>query len=145
MVNDLYALAARMKALSAAVGPAENRLVSQVVGTIVGDLALNTPVDTSQAISNWRVGIGSPPSAKVPPHFPGKHGSTYALSSPETVKRALEALQSRKPGQTVYIANNLPYIRKLNEGSSTQQPKGFVERAIVIGRRQIRNAKLGLK
>ena len=29
-------------------------------------------------------------------------------------------------GDTIYLANNLPYIRKLEEGSSQQAPAGMV-------------------
>jgi len=109
----------------------------KVAMTIIGDLAYRTPVDTSRAISNWRVSLGSPVKDSIVPHYPGRQGSTYSASAAETVSLAKLILKSKKPGQLIYISNNLPYIRKLNEGSSTQAPAGFVERAILLGRKLI--------
>ena len=50
--------------------------------------------------------------------------------------KSLTALSSFKLGDSVYIANGLPYIRRLNDGHSTQQPEGFIEKAIQVGVRK---------
>jgi|ERR1044072_121137 hypothetical protein len=114
----------------------------RVALTIIYELAYRTPVDTSQAISNWQVTLGAPASNTILPHYPGKFGSTYSASAAETVSIARLVLKTKKPGQAIFISNNLPYIKKLNDGSSTQAPAGFIERAILLGRKQLSNAKV---
>jgi hypothetical protein len=44
-------------------------------------------------------------------------------------------LTNKKPGQSIYVQNNASYIKRLNEGSSTQAPAGFVEAAILFARK----------
>lgn len=142
MAKTLLDLAARMDRLAASVEPAASALASSIAQTIVGDLAFRTPVDTSKALSNWVVTFEAPNSGNVDPHFPGKGGSTYRQSAQETITQARNVLQNKKPGQTIYITNNLPYIRRLNDGYSKQEPAGFVERAILIGRKMKQKFKL---
>lgn len=101
---------------------------------ILADLLAVTPVDTSQAISNWQIGLDRPIINTIPPYFPGKGGQTAQASREAAWRAALSILATKKPGQAVYLGNALPYIRKLNDGSSSQAPAGFVERAILIGR-----------
>lgn len=49
--------------------------------TVLGDLVYVTPVDTSQALSNWQVSVGATPSGSIPPYFPGEQGSTQKASA----------------------------------------------------------------
>lgn len=109
---------------------------------IVRDLTVHTPVDTTRALSNWIVSIGQRDPSYIDPWVPGFAGSTKAASAAEVMALARLILKSRKPGQPIYISNNAPYIRRLNEGYSKQEPAGFVERAVIVGRREL---KRGLK
>ncbi len=112
-----------------------NSVKKKVVIAIVRNLTTNTPVDTSKALSNWIVSLGSKDGSKIDPHFYGQRGSTQELSAVYAITAAMRILENAKPGQSVWISNNLPYIRKLNDGSSTQQPANFVARAELIGRK----------
>lgn len=123
-----------MRKLAADVPDVANRTAVKVAETIINDLAHVTPVDTSQAISNWQLGIDDRPDSPIGPHFPGERGSTYSASASETIAEAEAKLKNKQPGQTIYISNVLRYIGRLNEGSSTQAPAGFVERAVLLGR-----------
>lgn len=114
----------------------------KVALTIVGDLAYKTPVDTSQALSNWQVAIGSPVDNSIPPYYPGEQGSTQRASAQATIEAVKAALRGKKPGDTIYLSNILPYINRLNDGYSAQAPAGFVERAVLLGRKQARNVKI---
>lgn len=143
MSGDLLTLADRMQKLRKAIPEAASKLAVQTAVTVVGDLAFKTPVDTSKAISSWETTLDSPSPNSPGPHFPGKHGSTYSASAAETIARAKGALQNKKPGQVIFITNNQPYIRRLNGGSSTQEPAGFVERAVLLGRKMQSKFKLG--
>jgi len=110
-------------------------LAVSVATTIVTDLAFVTPVDESTAISNWVIGIKSPNRKEIDAHYLGSHGSTYSASARATVDAAKTVLASKRPGETIYISNNLKYIAYLNGGSSRQAPAGFVERAELLGRK----------
>lgn len=92
------------------------RAVALIVET---DLVNNTPVDTGRARANWI------PTLNSPANFTNLALSPIGI---ETV------LNSFKTADTILLTNNLPYIQKLNDGSSTQQPAGFVERAVQRGK-----------
>lgn len=145
MARGLLDLSKDMNSLAAKVPKTVADVGNRVVLTVVSDLAFKTPVDTSQALSNWIVSVGSPSTAQIKPHYRGDLGSTQISSAQETIAAAKAVLKNRKAGQKVYITNRLPYIKRLNEGYSRQQPAGFVERSILVGRIYMRTAKLNLK
>lgn len=142
MPRTLLDLAADMNKLADSIPQAISSYKVKIAQTIVADLAYKTPVDTSQAISNWVVTLGARNVGIVPPHYPGESGSTRNASAQETIQRANIVLQQKKPGQSIFITNNLPYIVRLNDGYSAQAPAGFVERSILIGRRMASKFKL---
>lgn len=111
-----------------------NNLSIEAVEVILNDLLMVTPVDSGQAISNWQVALDQPPQERLPAYFPGKLGSTAVVCRTAALEAAQSVLGAKKAGQTVYISNVLPYIRRLNDGYSDQEPAGFVERAILLGR-----------
>ena len=86
-----------------------------------------TPVDTGRARSNWLTSLGKPRTGTVEVGGAPNPRSTIA---------------QRKPGQVIFITNNLPYIQRLNEGSSSQAPANFVEMAVMEGERVIRKGRL---
>lgn len=135
MAKSLLDLAKRLEKKAASLDKAASDLSVKVATAIVLDLAHNTPVDTSKALSNWIVTLDKPSSERIEPHFRGEQGSTYRESAAETFDRAVQVLKVKKPGQKIFITNNVPYIRRLNEGYSRQQPAGFVERAVLIAER----------
>lgn len=146
MSKTLLDLSKDMKAVAGKLKKEASRAAVEAATAIIYDLAYKTPVDTSQAISNWQVGLGSPvPSSKeLPPHYEGEHGSTYTMSASETIDIAKSKLQRKRPGVSIFISNVLPYIRRLNDGYSKQEPAGMVERAAAIGRNVVKNFKLRL-
>lgn len=135
MAKNLQDLARSLNKKVDEIEKAASDLAVGTALTIVGDLAVKTPVDTSKAISNWQVDLNKEPSNRIEPHYPGSHGSTFSASAGETLSKAKMILRNKKPGSVIYITNNLPYIQKLNEGSSKQEPAGFVERAILLARK----------
>lgn len=142
MAKDLLALAETLEAKAKAIDEAASRTAVDTALAIVGDLAYKTPVDTSQALSNWQVTLDGPATSTIGPHFPGSQGSTYRASAAETIANAKSVLQNKKPGQAIFITNNLPYIKRLNDGYSAQAPAGFVERAVLIGRKMLSKFKI---
>jgi hypothetical protein len=94
-------------------------------------LVYDTPVDTSNALSNWQVNLTSPAADEIGPYRLGSRGSTQSASASTALAEARTELQRKKPGQPIYLSNLVDYIRKLNEGSSAQAPPGFIEAAIL--------------
>lgn len=101
---------------------------------ILTDLLRETPVDSGKAVSNWRVSLNSPNEEKLPSFAPGFKGSTQLVCQQAALEAAQSVLKIKKPGDVLYISNPLPYIRRLNDGWSSQAPAGFVERATLLGR-----------
>lgn len=118
-----------------------NELKKKVAIAIVTDLIAQTPVDSSKALSNWVIGLGAPNRDKLDPYFFGDRGSTQETSGAVALSVARATIARAAPGQPIFISNNLPYIRRLNDGHSTQAPAGFVERAELIGGKIIRNER----
>lgn len=135
MAKNLLDLANALNKKSKDIAKAASDLAVGTALTIVGDLAIKTPVDTSKAISNWQVDLNKAPDNTIAPHYPGSDGSTFSASAGETLSKAKLTLRNKKPGDFIYITNNLPYIKRLNDGYSKQEPAGFAERAILLGRK----------
>jgi hypothetical protein len=76
-----------------------------------------TPVDTGRARANWQVTIGTPAAGTI--EIDDTNGGA-------TMSKATAASAGFKAGDTIYLTNNLPYIRRLEEGSSQQAPAGMV-------------------
>lgn len=102
------------------------RRVKRAAMLIDQTLVTSTPVDTGRARSNWLAGIGAAPS-----------GTVAATSASAAIAAARSAIDQYKLGSTIFIANNVSYISKLNSGSSAQAPAGFVEKAVARGRRSL--------
>lgn len=130
-----------MQRLAVNVGDRANAAKIYVATQIIVDVVIHTPVDTSKALSNWQAGLSGKNENRLLPHVAGSHGSTQGASIGATIAAAVQTLREARPGQTIHIFNNLPYIRKLNDGSSQQQPAGFVERAALVGRKALRNVR----
>lgn len=96
----------------------------------VSKITYETPVDTSRALSNWRLSTGSPVSGEIDPYAEGSRGSTFGISRGLTVSFAKTYLNNRRLGENIYIINHTHYIGDLNDGTSRQAPKGFVDREI---------------
>lgn len=132
---SLRDFASRMDARAGKLAEQSHKRAIRVATAILRDLVYRTPVDTSTALSNWQVGIGTPVASEIFPYYFGTKGSTRAPSAQAAYAAGVAKLQSKKPGETIYISNLTDYIKQLNEGSSLQAPAGFVERAVLVGRK----------
>lgn len=144
MAKTLLDLAKSLERRSDRIEKEANKLSIRVAKTIVEDLTISTPVDTSKALSNWQIGLRDAPKAPddaLEAFYPGKRGSTKRSSAIATIRAAKRVLAGKKPGEVIYISNVLPYIRRLNYGHSQQAPAGFVERSVLIGKNEFKKAK----
>lgn len=104
------------------------RVVREVVTSLHGHLVGTTPVDTGWAQSNWVPQVGSA--------FDGTAGTREAaeagrLDQGPANAGLLEVAGYQEDQGDVHVTNNVPYIEKLNAGSSAQAPAAFVQAAIV--------------
>jgi hypothetical protein len=76
-----------------------------------------TPVDTGHARANWVPSVGEPFRGEVDGDAASQSGTADVLSY-------------QLGDGAAWVSNNVPYILRLNDGWSAQQPAGFVERAI---------------
>jgi hypothetical protein len=112
---------------------AANELARRVVHVIDVDVVEHTPVDVTEAVSNWQPGINEAPGFALPAIFPGKAGSTAPQSRQEAIDHVDRALKEKQPGEAFYLSNLAGHIGFLNDGTSKQEPAGFVERAVRQG------------
>jgi hypothetical protein len=137
-------LAARIALAQQNVRVETIRVVKEVAVEIVNTLVDNTPVDTSQALSNWQLSIGGPIQSTRPAIAVGKFGSTRAISATATKAEGAGNVQGFVIGIPIHITNNLPYIQGLNDGTISRQPSGFVQKAMLVGRDHLKLVKVSI-
>lgn len=106
-------------------------VAEQIIKKVAFDIQANlvraasqggTPVDTGWARANWLVNVGTPFLSPI-----GEYTGRKTTVAPNT---GLASIATYKLGPKVFISNNVPYITFLNDGTSKQAPKGFVQAAI---------------
>ena len=80
----------------------------------------DTPDHSGLERSNWQVSLDAPATGIV---------SSPDPSGAATIQRGLSEIEQARPGQSIHITNNLPEVARLNDGSSSEAPRGFAERA----------------
>lgn len=157
---DMNDLATFMDRLNSASENYIGRFASDVAAAaalaIVTNLSEVTPVDVGEAVSNWQVALDAPieePRTAFSPSPKGKRvkgrwthsvptEATRSANAPSVLDAAQDVLSHKQPGQPIFISNNAEYIQELDNGSSDQQPLGFVERAILIGQAVVTSANV---
>ena len=95
-----------------------SRFVREIALDVYSRITIRTPVDTGRARGNWFLSVGRRSTRKSEKRgFPSPGESMAAASAELAQVQAFE---------TIYITNNLPYINRLEGGSSTQRPNGWV-------------------
>ena len=103
-----------------------------IVLDAVANLVEDTPRKTGWARANWIPGIGvSPKVDGTPPAEEASAGGVASRSQQREQGIATVAATYTLDKGKVYITNSVPYITKLNEGSSKQAPAGFVQSSIL--------------
>lgn len=113
------------------------------------EVVRNTPGDVGTARSNWRVGIGAPTRATIAAYAPGRNiGTGESANASRAIAVGVARINAVKGVRgvglktAVFISNNLSYIRKLNAGSSSQAPAGFIESAFSAASRELRGFRI---
>ena len=104
------------------------RLVRRIVLDATANLVEDNPTDTGWSRANWVPTIGSPFRGTAGTREEAEAGR-IDLSARERGIATIATSYTIADG-SVSITNNVPYIRFLNEGSSSQAPAMFVQSAI---------------
>lgn len=81
-----------------------------------------SPVDTGRFRANWQIGVGAAPTGTL--DATDKDGGS-------TVSKIEGVAATVKADDTTYLANNLPYAVRLEDGHSQQAPSGMVGVTVV--------------
>jgi len=126
----------RMARLAASAAEGADRVVRKAALAADQAVVMATPVDTGRARANWIAALDAASSeVKGEPSNPGS-GANSAL----TQGRATIAGYDGDENSEIHLTNNLPYIGRLNDGSSRQAPRQFVRTAVEAGIRAVRGA-----
>ncbi len=118
---DLATFTRRIQRRARQVELRVNDVVAQTAIVIDQTVVLTTPVKTGRARANWLPSLDFPITEAT---------EETDKSGQATIAKGRAIIQSRKPGQTVYISNNVHYIGLLNDGTSSQAPRNFVSIAV---------------
>ena len=98
-------------------------VMKKVTVETTANLIEDTPVDLGWARANWVPQIGEPRTTVV--------GTPNDVTSGPQERGITEVITQYKMNKgSIYITNNVPYIGRLNDGSSQQAPTAFVQSAI---------------
>lgn len=146
MARDLGGLAVAMQEMARRVERNTEAGVRRVALAVDQAVVFATPVDTGRARSNWIASVDKVFFGTVKPYAKGeKLGLGERANAQAALSQAAQVVAGYKLGSVVYIANNLPYIRALNDGWSAQAPAGFVEAAVQAGSKAARDIKVTVK
>ena len=109
------------------------RLTERVVTKLTLDVTANlieaTPVDTGWARANWVPSIGSAFEEDLTDTESSAQNAAMAKQKQQSAIAGVVTGYKLNRGK-VFISNNVPYVGRLNDGSSMQAPSGFIQTAI---------------
>ena len=112
MANDFRTFNLQLDGFARKVGVAAGTVQKRVAFDLFGRIVRRTPVDTGRARGSWTIAVNQADRAVLPPAPPRHKYPRPHVPVGITVK----------PGDTIWISNNLPYITALEDGHSKQTP-----------------------
>lgn len=103
-------------------GAKADLVVRKIVLEVYASLVYKSPVDTGRFRGNWNISMaGFDPTVRV---------EGFTKDSLPIIAKASHEVE-RYQGGRIYISNNLPYARRLEDGYSKQAPAGMVRITVV--------------
>jgi hypothetical protein len=131
-MTEFAGFSKRMEIRANELGEGVSKLIRKAALVIDQIVVMATPVDTGRARANWVVGVD-----QVPTDVRGDTQSN-AGGAEASLAQGQQAIAGFGPGNSyIAIANNLDYVKFLEEGSSRQAPSGMVNQALEAGRQAI--------
>lgn len=102
--------------------PREQQVLFQkkIVFEALRRVVMKTPVLTGRARGNWQTTINTRPGNDL----------DVKSGDRDPIREGMAALGRLRPGQIVYLTNNVPYIIFLEEGTPNIAPIGMVKTTI---------------
>lgn len=122
--NNLSSLGKQLRDELKVVYKEHNEFVKTIARQVMKDVTEGTVIDTSKAVSNWVATLDTPHSGEINAHYQGKGGSTGGESIDVALLKANNAINNRKPGQSIFITNDIEgdsYQRRARVGESAQE------------------------
>lgn len=141
-VKSLSQFADDMGRIGDTLPESANTIKKLLASAVLETEVRTTPVDTSQAKSRWQCGLNAAPDAVYGPFFPGSHGSTAGPSEAAAINTGRLVIQRARPGDVVFVSNNVPYINRLNDGYSKQAPANFIQQGVSAAIRLLAGLRL---
>mgnify|MGYP000125552930 CR=1 FL=1 len=104
-------------------------VVTKITLDVTANLVETTPVDTGWARANWVPAIGAPVIQDLR-GVPTTAQNVASMTGEQQQALVGIVTDYRLSRGAVFVSNNVPYVPRLNDGSSTQAPSGFVQRAV---------------
>jgi len=121
---------AQIRAIIQGLREVTEQVVVRLSLNVTAELIETTPVDTGWARANWVPAIGVSPIGRATSDPDA--GQVAAQQARQALGQA-QVLSYQLGQGSVFISNNVPYIGRLNDGSSSQAPTGFIQAAIRRG------------
>lgn len=119
-----------------------NQVVQRTALSIDRDLVLETPVGNPDLWQNPEAAPEGYTGGRARANWLASINTSETTERDRTERDESDSVQSQLSfygaGDTIYITNNLPYVKRLNEGWSTQAPSGFIDNIV---RRNIEKVK----
>lgn len=145
MVKPFELMPSVMRKRAAEVVTGTTRIVRRAATAIDRRAVRDTPVDKGVARSNWVGTLNVPFSGVIPAYSPGsKLGLQERANAQAAIAQAQVAIRGYEVGRSrsIHLTNNVPWLGRLNSGSSQQAPALFVQKAIQTGILSIKGAKV---
>lgn len=117
MANDLRSFNVNIDDWASKIKLAPGTVVKRVGFDLFGRIVRKTPVDTGRARASWNISVNEADRSVQPE------------GQPSYQEPKIGALVVR-PGDSIVISNNLPYITALEDAHSQQAPAGMVALSI---------------
>lgn len=98
-----------------------DKIMRAIALEFTGRTVDKTPVDTGRARANWNVSVARP--------NPGNDEALTSVDQPRVTAQNTANAEgwNAMTGTPAFLANGLPYIESLEDGSSAQAPQGMVK------------------
>ena len=106
-------------------------IFKKVAMDLITALSFYTPVDTGRARANWFVDINKTPKEKITKGFGNKkisEGEAKTITKEVTTK-ATGKMKDVTLGDSIHVANNIEYIKYLDDGTERIKPFLITEKA----------------
>jgi hypothetical protein len=121
----------RVEEFIAKLGDRAEQVFRKITLDMFSRVILMSPVDSGRFIGNWNTTVGEPSLRTW--QIKDKSGQL-------SLDRLNNAVETLKLGDTIYLANNLPYAMRLEYGYSAKAPAGMVRVTVVQFQKMIDEA-----